>query len=230
MRAIATMILGRIASHLNKDAARRLTVSALVAVLAFSALPNGIFVGTRALAAWDLGALCFLLLAYSLIAGATADQTGRNAQRQDQSGPILLGLAVIATSASLFAIGFALQHTKGLASLARGWLLTLSGITVACSWLMTHTTFALHYAHRYYGDRYEPTGQADKGLEFPGGAMPDYMDFVYFSFVIGMTSQVSDVQITSRPMRRLAWLHGMLSFAFNTGILALTINVVATLL
>ena len=219
-----------IATVLNKDGARRLIISALAAAVAFVALPHWIYFGTRMLAAWDVGASCFLMLAYSLIGGATAEQTGLNARRQDQSGPILLSLVVVATSASLFAIGFALGHTKGLERPERAWLLGLAGITVVCSWLMTHTTFALHYAHRYYGDRYEPTGQADAGLAFPGNLSPDYLDFVYFSFVIGMTSQVSDVQITARPMRRLAWLHGMLSFAFNTGILALTINVVATLL
>ena len=215
---------------MNKDAARRLMVSALVAALAFAAMPPWIFLGTRALAAWDIGVSCFLFLAYSLMGGSNAEQTGRNARRQDQSGPILLSLVVVAASASLFAIGFALRYTKGLVAPERGWLLALAGITVVCSWLMTHTTFALHYAHRYYGDRYEPSGEVDQGLAFPGDQRPNYMDFAYFSFVIGMTSQVSDVQITSSPMRRLAWLHGMLSFAFNTGILALTINVVATLL
>lgn len=222
--------LGRRVRSLNRDGTRRLFVSAVIVALSFTAFPNWIFIGTRALGAWDLGALCFLLLAYSLILGATPEETGRNAQRQDQSGAVLLAFVVIAASASLFAIGFALRYIKGLAGAERDALLALSGVTVVCSWLLTHTTFALHYAHRYYGDRYEPTGEADKGLAFPGNQAPDYMDFVYFAFVIGMTSQVSDVQITSRPMRRLAWLHGMLSFAFNTGILALTINVVATLL
>ena len=90
--------------------------------------------------------------------------------------------------------------------------------------------FGLRYAHTFYGDPDGPAGpqQHAGGLDFPGGRLPDYMDFAYFSFVIGMTFQVSDVQITSREFRKLVLLHGMLSFGFNTVILALTINTVST--
>ena len=108
----------------------------------------------------------------------------------------------------------------------------MSLVAVVSSWMLVHTVFGLRYAHTFYGD---PDGAAGAqqhagGLEFPECRSPNYMDFAYFSFVIGMTFQVSDVQITSREIRQLVLLHGMLSFGFNTVILALTINTVSSLL
>jgi len=103
--------------------------------------------------------------------------------------------------------------------------------TIVCSWFATHTMFALHYAHRFYrDDPRTPEADATGGLNFPGDESPDYWDFLYFAFVIGMTSQVSDVQVTSRPLRRLVFWHGILSFIFYTVILALSINIVASAL
>jgi uncharacterized membrane protein len=96
--------------------------------------------------------------------------------------------------------------------------------------MLVHTLFAVHYAHGYYGDApRDGRGGIAGGLAFPGGAEPDYWDFLYFSFVIGMTSQVSDVQTTSPWMRRLCLAHGIVSFFFNTVILALTVNSAAGL-
>ena len=98
------------------------------------------------------------------------------------------------------------------------------------SWAMVHTIFCFHYANLYYGnDTTDPTKHAE-GLEFPKEKKPDYLDFAYFSFVIGMTFQVSDVDITSRSIRRLALLHGLLSFTLNTFVVALTINLIAGLM
>jgi uncharacterized membrane protein len=90
---------------------------------------------------------------------------------------------------------------------------------------MTNVTFAYRYAHEYYAR--DESGTVARGLEFPGEAHPDYLDFVYFAFVIGMTFQVSDVQITNRTLRRVATMHGLIGFLFNTVILALTVNIVA---
>ena len=106
--------------------------------------------------------------------------------------------------------------------------LVLAILAVATSWLLVHTMFALHYAHYYYGDDPSRAGDDERGgLAFPGGGPPDYWDFFYFSFVVGMTCQVSDVQVTSRGMRRLTLTHGVLSFFFNTGLLALAVNIIA---
>jgi uncharacterized membrane protein len=96
-------------------------------------------------------------------------------------------------------------------------------LTIALSWAFTHTIFALHYAHEFYSENDGPPG----GLQFPGSEDPDYWDFVYFSFVIGMTSQVSDVAIRSKPIRRIVAAHGVISFVFNVALLSLTVNIAA---
>ena len=108
--------------------------------------------------------------------------------------------------------------------------LLLALVTVVLSWLLVHAVFGLRYAHKFYDDNDAITGSRTGGLDFPGEDSPDYRDFAYFSFVIGMTCQVSDVQVTSREMRRRVLQHGVLSFGFNTVILALTVNTVSTLI
>jgi len=108
--------------------------------------------------------------------------------------------------------------------------LTLTVLTIVGSWLLVHTIFALHYAHAYYQPAASSKDGDAGGLDFPSDWEPDYWDFMYFSFVIGMTSQVSDVEVNSRVMRRLALLHGILSFFFNTAILAMSINIIAGLI
>jgi uncharacterized membrane protein len=96
------------------------------------------------------------------------------------------------------------------------------------SWALIHTIYAFHYAHRYYRDEKHNPSQQAGGLAFPGGADPDYMDFAYYSFVVGMTSQVSDVQVLSPKMRRLTLIHGVLAFIFNIAVLALSLNIIAS--
>jgi uncharacterized membrane protein len=152
---------------------------------------------------------------------------------QDVSRTLIFIFVVVAACAGLFAVGFLFFANKGVTQRPHFFLhLLMSLVAVISSWMLVHTVFGLRYAHTYYGDPDGPAGpqQHAGGLEFPGGREPDYMDFAYFSFVIGMTFQVSDVQITSREFRKLVLLHGMLSFGFNTVILALTINTVSSLL
>ena len=97
------------------------------------------------------------------------------------------------------------------------------------SWFLIHTIFTLRYAHIFYGDNEERPHTHAAGLKFPGDKNPDYFDFAYFAFVLGMTFQVSDVQITSNKLRRMAMWHGLLSFGYNTIMIALTINLIAGL-
>ena len=99
--------------------------------------------------------------------------------------------------------------------------------TILLSWSFVHTIFSFHYAHEYYGERRD--GKIG-GLKFPGDTKPDYWDFLYFSLVVGMTSQVSDVAVTSKIIRRMVAIHGVLSFFFNVTVLALTVNIVSNLL
>jgi uncharacterized membrane protein len=139
---------------------------------------------------------------------------------------VLFLLMLLVVLASVAAIVLMLQSVKGLSPAQRTGHLILAMAALACSWLEMHTLFAFRYAHRYYQELLKP-GPNGGGLAFPGSLDPDYFDFLYFSYVIGMTSQVSDVQVTSRPMRRLTLVHGVTSFAFNMVVLALSINVIA---
>lgn len=125
-----------------------------------------------------------------------------------------------------------LHSAKGLSGNALTINTILSIASVACSWWLVHTIFTFRYAHLYYksSSKINSEDKYIEGLEFPNEKEPDYLDFVYFSFVLGMTFQVSDVQITSKRIRRLALIHGILSFAFNTVILALSINVISNLI
>jgi uncharacterized membrane protein len=140
---------------------------------------------------------------------------------------VILAIIVAGAGASLVAIGFTLQREAHETAATLAARLALAGLTVAASWTVTHTLFALHYAHHYYGDGPAPGDDDRGGLAFPGDGLPDYWDFLYFSFVVGMTCQVSDVQVTSRAMRRMTLIHSVLSFFFNTVILALSVNLLA---
>ncbi len=208
----------------------RLAIAAVAALSVFVFMPHRVLFETRLLAAWDMGVVCFLILAYRVMTGASAEDTYRTAMRQDQSGPIILALVVTAAIASLFAIVFLLRHNRELTGAPRLVLIGFSILAIVGSWLLTHTMFALHYAHRYYGDIEAPFGEPDEGFVFPGGESPDYLDFLYCAFVIGQTAQVSDVQVISQRMRRLVLVHSILSFWFYTGILALMISIVAGLI
>jgi uncharacterized membrane protein len=182
--------------------------------------------------AWDMLVLVFLATTWTVMLRGGRETMRYRAAHYDTSDSVLLVLCLLAVIASLVAIT---GMVVGLSAMPQGkkmFRLTLSVITVVGSWLFLHTVLALHYAHHYYWPRRKP-GQPDAhhgGLEFPGGESPDYADFLYYSFVLGATSQTSDVAITSKSIRRLAMLHGTFAFAFNTLLLALTVNVAASLL
>lgn len=178
----------------------------------------------RILAGWDIGLLVYLALAARFRRRYDVKDIRKRAAEQDEGGFIILLLSIVATFASLVAVVFALVGAKeGGAPVA----IALTIVTIVLSWAFVHTIFAFHYAHEYYG---RGRDNIIGGLEFPGDKAPDYRDFLYFSLVIGMTSQVSDVQITSKSLRRMASMHGALSFFFNLVVLALTVNVVANLI
>jgi uncharacterized membrane protein len=208
-------------------AGRRLVLCIALGAAVFLALPAGVAPPLKIALAWVAGVWLFLGLTALAVGDASPARLRQRAQQQDERAWVISALIVAAAGVSLLALGMLLRKGEG-ASLGETVLRTaLAGFTVVGSWLLTHTMFALHYAHRYYGGEDEPTPAA-AGLDFPGKTPPDYWDFFYFSLVIGMTSQVSDVQVTSRPMRRLALVHGILSFFFNTVILALTVNFLAS--
>jgi uncharacterized membrane protein len=175
---------------------------------------------TRFLLGWDVGVSVYLVLAAHMMAGSDVHVIRRRAPTQDEGGATILALTVIAALVSLAAI-FAHLGSSNASSRTPGRLVFVA-VTIWLSWMFIHTMFALHYAHEFY-DRHDGGGMA-----FPGGEKePDYWDFVYFSFVIGMTSQVSDVGVTSKAIRRTVIAHGVVAFFFNVALLALMINLAA---
>jgi uncharacterized membrane protein len=179
---------------------------------------------TRLLTGWDAGAMCYLVFTFRMIRSASVDEIRRRAALHDEGTVIIPLLTAAAAIASLVAV----VAEFGEAPSASAWEeLALGMFTIVLSWLFMHTIFALHYAHEYYGERRDARVG---GLDFPGKQEPDYWDFLYFSFVIAMTSQVSDVQITGKIIRRVVNIHGVLSFFFNLSILALTVNMVSNLI
>jgi uncharacterized membrane protein len=233
---------GRIINSLNNslknlDVHYRLLLSVVVAGIVFTLLPSSMLIATRALVTWDFGVIFHLGLLAIVVGNTTPNQMRSRVQNQDEKPTLISFLVIAATSASLFAIGFILGNTKGMSKAIVSLHVGLSVVAIIGSWLLTHTAFALHYAHNYYSaakneddeDNTEQSCEAG-GLNFPGEDLPDYWDFLYFSLVIGMTSQVSDVEISSRDLRRMALVHGVLSFFFNTAILALSLNIIAGLI
>jgi uncharacterized membrane protein len=175
---------------------------------------------------WCVAAAVYLLPAWWLAEISNAQGTRHRAQALDQPRASILAVMLTAVGVSVVVIAMLLQRVPHLVGAQRVGHIALGLLALACSWLLIHTIYAFHYAHRYYQAERGEQGHL-AGLDFPGKAEPDYFDFLYYSFVVGMTSQVSDVQVLSREMRRITLVHGVLSFTFNMLVLALSINVVA---
>jgi len=198
----------------------RTFVSIALGIIAFVLLPSSLRLVTRALLGWDICIAAYLLLVYTMVVHAGLSHIKHNAARQDDGRFLILLVTALGAFASIAAIVFELG-----ASQHSGPALTLATVTIALSWAAVHTTFALHYAHEFY------RGTKPGGLQFPSGDThenADYWDFVYFSFVIGMTAQVSDVGITDKTIRRTATAHGIVSFIYNTALVALMVNIAAS--
>jgi uncharacterized membrane protein len=195
----------------------------LVAAAAFAALTTW-RPATRVLVAWDVGVGLYLVLAFEAMWRADVHRIRARAAEEDEGQTAILVGTVVAALASLAAIVAELGAAgSGERGLHAGQI--VAAATIFLSWIFIHTIFALHYAHEFYDE------EAGGGLQFPGDdEEPDYWDFVYFSFVIGMTSQVSDVGVTAKSVRRTVAAHGVVSFAFNTALLALSINLAASAL
>lgn len=203
----------------------KLAIAALVGLLVAAALlAIDIPALARALVGWDVAIVVYLVLTYAMMWRAEVEQIRKRAAEQDEGAHFILLLSIVATFASLVAVVFALEGFKQSGA-ATGVILAVA--TIVLSWASVHTIFSFHYAHEYYGERRD--GKIG-GLKFPDDPEPDYRDFLYFSLVIGMTSQVSDVCVTSKVIRRMVAIHGVLSFFFNLVVLALTVNMVANLI
>ena len=179
---------------------------------------------TRLLVAWDAGAILYLGLLATTMFTETVDEIRARAEQQDEGAVAILVMSCLAASASLAAIAVQLAGIGTIPAGERGIHLALGGVTILCSWTLLHAFFTLHYAGIYYRG-----GKAEPCLDFPGKGDPDYVDFLYFSYTIGCTSQTSDVGVSTRHARGIVLVHSILTFIFNTSILAMAINVGASL-
>jgi uncharacterized membrane protein len=203
-----------------------LVVGALLALL-----PNSLSPSTRAILAWDAGALCFIVSVMQMMGECGIAAIQARAQAEDEGRGLILGLSVVAAAASVLTIGLELSLAKDEHGWVKGLRIGLAFLTIVLSWLFVHIIFAVHYAHEYYSFDPEPDGdgQIRGGLNFPGGERPDYWDFLHFALITGVASQTADIEFTSKTQRRIGTVHGLVSFAFNTVVLALTINLMAGL-
>ncbi|GGE24105.1 hypothetical protein GCM10011390_49390 [Aureimonas endophytica] len=204
----------------------RLVIATLVGLAVWGLLPAEHRPSTRGLIGWNAGAMLYLVTSWVQMLRADIASLRRRAAKQDEAEWIVLALAIAATLVSLAAIGIEL-HVSGPGDQKPPLShLGLAGLTIAISWAFIHTVITLHYARLFYGTGSKPVG----GLEFPKTVEPDYADFLYFSFTIGAAAQTSDVAVSSRAMRRVVLVQTILAFLFNTTILALAINIGASLI
>jgi uncharacterized membrane protein len=215
----------------NLDVHQRLLIAAVVALVTFLLASGRVRPSLQSIFTWNAFAWCFILFSWVKIVFADARTSVQTAKLEDTGRMVIFVFVILAAVTSLFAVAVLIGEAKGLSKAAVTGHLLLAGCTVISSWVLVHTVFTVHYAHAYYRQVDDAQDSSEgAGVEFPGEKQPDFLDFAYFSFVIGMTCQVSDVQISGRGIRRLALVHGLLSFLFNTVILALTINLASGLL
>lgn len=200
----------------------RLVLAIAVGLVVAAVLPSAWRGVTRALVAWDVAVGFYLVAVTRLMADCSIAQIRRRAATQDEGR---YAIPVLVAAAALASLGAIMAELVG--SLGRDpSMLVLASVTVLLSWALIHAIFAVHYAHEYY----DANAHRGGGLNFPGEAAPDYWDFVYFSLVIGMTSQVSDVAVTAPAIRRMVAAHAVVSFIFNLTLIALTVNIAASVL
>jgi uncharacterized membrane protein len=211
----------------------RLVIGVLLAVLVGVLTPGDWRVATRALVAWNTGIIVYLIIIGWMIARSNEKTIRARAALEDEQQWVILLLGIMVACASVVAIFAQLGAVKDMTGWEKGLHVGLAGLTILTSWLFIHMLFALHYAHEYYAPTPDPEDDPDAtraGLNFPGERPPAYGDFLYYSYVIGVASQTADVETVSRAMRRTSLTQGVVSFFFNTVVLALTINIAAGLI
>ncbi|ARN80240.1 DUF1345 domain-containing protein [Methylocystis bryophila] len=210
----------------------RLFICAVLGVVIGVFLPAHMRLATRALIAWNITVLCYLVGSARLITKADSLTVRERAKIIDEGRVTILVLAIGVACASMGAIVLELGPVKQMEGWSKALHLGLTVLTVLDSWTFMHLTFAFHYAHEYYDEYVDDPANVGKdrgGLNFPGGEAPNYADFLYYAFVIGLASQTADVATTSRPMRLLTVLHGTLAFFYNLAIIGLTVNIASGL-
>ncbi|MBX9742545.1 MAG: DUF1345 domain-containing protein [Chthoniobacterales bacterium] len=228
MTPFSSVKINTVSSSYFLDAHHCLVIESIFTALAFIGLAGYVSFPVQILLSWDTFAITGIILSWVTLLTQNPYELKRRLRLKERTRHFLFFIVIFAAVASFVATWLLLSSVRSSGHQLNG-IIALAILTPALSWFLVHTRFALQYAHFYYAgflEKLEPN--VSKGLLFPGkGEYPDYLDFAYFSFVIGMTCQVSDVQITRKGLRLLALLHGLISFAFNTTILALVINIVA---
>ncbi len=209
----------------------RVLVAAVVVVLALVLLPGSLHASAREAIAWCLGGSAYLVWSFAIMRGCHSDKIRTRAARQDDSGVVILVLVLLAIFSSFAAIFGLLGAAKAASNEGKLFYVGLAAATIVISWLVTQVAFTLHYAHEYYAPHQNSgkPGESPNALTFPNDPTPDYWDFFYFATSFGAASQTSDFLLSSKSMRRLTTLHAIVSFFFNTMVLALTINLAASL-
>jgi uncharacterized membrane protein len=180
-------------------------------------------------AGWDVLCVAYLVTVTAAMLDHDPNDIRARAGKEDEGRGLILTVVLIAAAASVAAIGMELSLAKASHGVWKLGHIALAFGTVALSWLMVQLVFALHYAHEYYDENPDCDGHDMKGLVFPGEELPDYWDFWHFSIVIGVAAQTADICFTSKTLRRIGTVHSLVAFAFNTVIVALTINLLAGL-
>jgi uncharacterized membrane protein len=210
----------------------RIYICAAVMVVVYFLVPNDLRVATRALIAWNVAAFLFIALIGWMMARSNERSIRAQAAKEDERQWVLLLIGTVAACAALAAIFAELGPVKDMTGYSKALHIGLVTATIVTAWTFIHLLFTIHYAHEYYADEDDDLSTPDvrEGLHFPGDSNPTYSDFLYYSFVIGCASQTADVETVSRVMRQTTLAHGIISFFFNTVILALTINIGAGLI
>jgi uncharacterized membrane protein len=206
----------------------RMALSLLFGLLVWFFAPADVGL-TQALLAWNAGAILFVILILMMMAHTDATHIRDRSNAEEEGRFTVLTLVIAAAAMTLIAIGVEIFAVKELQGTSRALRLALTFATVINSWVFVHTVFAIYYAHEFHAEMRGRRKVRRGGLNFPGESMPDYWDFMYFAFTVGMTAQTSDVVVTSRIMRRLVIVHALLSFVFTTAVIALTVNLGAQL-
>jgi len=208
----------------------RLTLSVAIGLFVYLFVPVETRFEIRLLLAWDLGVLFLLALIFTMMKKADSKETMHRARLQEPSNMATLAFTVLTCGASMVAVAFMLNDGVNWKTDPANFHLGLCTVAIFTAWLLLHTFFALHYARLYYDELDDGSTESyKKGLEFPGGELVDYWDFMYYSFTIAMCYQTSDVSISNPSMRRLTLVHSIISFIFVALVIGLVVNVVSNL-
>jgi uncharacterized membrane protein len=210
---------------------RTLAAGAAGAVAGLIAARSGVVLGAAGLIGWNVASVLFLIPTGKILLFDGPAEVRERAGREDENRAVMMSIIIVAVVSSLGGIVMALHDSKGGhgGSSHPAWVMAISISTLVFNWLIVQCLFALHYAHRYFGD-HNDDGTADEGLLFQGDKPNTYRDFVYVAICMGATCQVSDFSVTSAKFRNLVSVHAIIAFVFNTMVLALGINIIGNLM